>query len=153
MSTNHPIRCTVAYSRLRDSRKIESVNMKIKLEKTGERKGGEACHNFFKWLVPVYQLSDWFDRGYINTSQCSLFLSLRKMVWGVQTCEIEESTNFFVQWTYLRDFPHIRALRKEQKTCLVNLVCGKDVLQPCRLTLAKVWHLSCLHVLKDSHYL
>ena len=75
------------------------------------------------------------------------------MVWGVQACEIEESTNFFVQWTYLRDFLHIGASRKEQKTCLVNLVCGKDVLQPCRLTLAKVWHLSCIHVWKNSHYL
>ena len=97
--------------------------MKIKLEKTEERKGGEACHNFFKWLVPVYQLSDWFDRGYINTSQCSLFLSLRKMVWGVQACEIEESTNFFVQWTYLWDCPHIGASRKEWKTCLMWTWC------------------------------
>ena len=26
---------------------------------------------------------------------------------------------------YLRDFPHIGVLRKEQKTCLVNLASGK----------------------------
>ena len=27
----------------------------------------------------------------------------------------------------LQDFPNIQALRKEQKLCLVNLACGKDV--------------------------
>ena len=28
---------------------------------------------------------------------------------------------------FLRDFPHMGALKKEQKTCLVNLAHGKDV--------------------------
>ena len=35
--------------------------------------------------------------------------------------------NSYVQWMYLWDFPHIGVLRKEQKTCLVNLAHGKDV--------------------------
>ena len=49
------------------------------------------------------------------------------MAGGVHACEIEESTITFVLNECLRDFPHIGALRREQKTCLVNLACGKDV--------------------------
>ena len=69
--------------------------------------------------------SDWSDlTGYINTSQCRSFLSLRKIACGMHACEIEESTITSL-------CSHIGALRKEQKTCLVNLACRKDVLQSC----------------------
>ena len=37
---------------------------------------------------------------------------------------------------YNLDFTHIGALRKEQKTYLVNLACGKMFLQSCRLASA-----------------
>ena len=41
--------------------------------------------------------------------------------------EIEKYTIISVLNECLRDFPHIGALRKEQKTCLVNLARGKNV--------------------------
>ena len=49
------------------------------------------------------------------------------MACGVHAREIEESTITSVLNECLRDFPHIGALRKERKTCLVNLARGKDV--------------------------
>ena len=49
------------------------------------------------------------------------------MACGVHACEIEESMITSALNECLRDFPHIGALRKEQKTCLVNLASGKDV--------------------------
>ena len=54
------------------------------------------------------------------------------MACGVHAREIEKSTITPVLNECLRDFPHIGALRKEQKTCLVNLARGKDVLQSCQ---------------------
>ena len=55
-------------------------------------------------------------------------MSLREMACGVHAREIEESTINSVLNECLRDFQHIGALRKEQKTCLVNLARGKDVI-------------------------
>ena len=49
------------------------------------------------------------------------------MACGVHAREIEESTITSVLNKCLRDFPHIGALRKERKTCLVSLARGKDV--------------------------
>ena len=49
------------------------------------------------------------------------------MACGVHAREIEDSTITSVLNEYLLDFQHMGALRKEQKTCLVNLVRGKDV--------------------------
>jgi len=49
------------------------------------------------------------------------------MACGVHASDIKESTITFVLNECSRDLPHIGALRKEQKTCLVNLVHGKDV--------------------------
>ena len=49
------------------------------------------------------------------------------MACGVHAREIEESTITSVLHECLGDFPHIVALRKEQKTCLVNLARGKGV--------------------------
>ena len=54
------------------------------------------------------------------------------MACGVHAREIEESTITSVLNECLRDFPHMGALRKEQKTCLVNLVRRKIFLQSCR---------------------
>ena len=54
------------------------------------------------------------------------------MACGIHAREIEESTITSVLNECLRDFPHIGALRKEQKTCLVNLASGKDVFVICR---------------------
>ena len=67
-----------------------------------------------------------FDRLY-QQSQSGSFMTLRKMVCGVHALEIEESTIPSVLNKCLQDFPHVGAPRKEQKTCLVNLECGKDV--------------------------
>ena len=49
------------------------------------------------------------------------------MACGFHAREIEDSTITSVLNEYLLDFQHMGALRKEQKTCLVNLVRGKDV--------------------------
>ena len=54
------------------------------------------------------------------------------MACGVHAREIEESTITSVLNECLRDFPHMGALRKEQKTCLVNLVRRKIFLPSCR---------------------
>ena len=54
------------------------------------------------------------------------------MACGVHAREIEESTITSVLNECLRDFPHMGALRKEQKTYLVNLVRRKIFLQSCR---------------------
>ena len=49
------------------------------------------------------------------------------MACSVHAREIEKSTITSVLNECLRDFPHIGALRKEHKTCLVNLAQGKNV--------------------------
>ena len=49
------------------------------------------------------------------------------MACGVHALEIEESTITSVLNKCLRDFQHMGALKKEQKTCLVNWARGKDV--------------------------
>ena len=50
------------------------------------------------------------------------------MACGVHARKIEESTiTSMFNERYLRDFPHIGVLSKEQKTCLVNLARGKGV--------------------------
>ena len=87
-----------------------------------ESGGGGACNHFFERPVPVYQL----DRLYQH-SQSGSFLSLRETACGVHAREIEESKITSVLNECLRDFPHMGALRKEQKTCLVNLARGKDI--------------------------
>ena len=46
---------------------------------------------------------------------------------GVHALEIEESTITSVLNECLRDFPRMGALKKEQKTCLVNLTRREDV--------------------------
>ena len=67
-----------------------------------------------------------FDRLYQH-SQSGPFLSLRKMACGVHAREAEKFTITSVLNEFLRDLPHIGALRKEQKTCVVNLARGKNV--------------------------
>ena len=94
-----------------------------------------TCHiqlNVLLWLK--WKNSHWytlwlvrFDRLYQH-SQSGSFLSLRKMACGVDAREIEEFTITSLLNEWLRDFPHIGALRKEQKTCLVNLARGKNVI-------------------------
>ena len=50
------------------------------------------------------------------------------MACGVHDKEIEKSmTTSLLNEFSLQDFPHIGALRKEEKTCLVNSARGKDV--------------------------
>lgn len=69
--------------------------------------------------------SDWLHQH----CQSRSFLSLRRRACGFHAREIEESTVTSVlnKYGYLRDFMHIGVLRKEQKTFLVNLACGKNV--------------------------
>jgi len=68
----------------------------------------------------IISLNDLF----LNTRS---FLPLRNKVCGAHVREIEESKITSVLNECLRNFPHIGVLKKEQKTCLVNLAYGKDV--------------------------
>ena len=110
----------------------ESANTKIKLEETGESGGGGACNHFFKRPVPVYQLLVYPLIGQIwqiisTLSKRVVPVTQRELACGVHGREIEDSTITSVLNECLLYFQHMGALRKEQKTCLVNLVRGKDV--------------------------
>ena len=109
----------------------ESANTKIKREETRESGGGGACNHFFKRPVPVYQLLVYPLTGQIwpiiSTLSKRVVSVTQRDACDVHAREIEESTITSVFNECLRDFPHMGALRKEQKTCLVNLARGKDV--------------------------
>ena len=126
----------IACSRLRDSR-VRWIE-KAQTPKQNGRKPGRAGAAEPVIISPndPFRYTSWswytlwlirFDRLYQH-SQSGSFLSLREMAFGVHAREIEESTITSVLNECLRDFPHMGALRKEQKTCLVNLARGKDVL-------------------------
>ena len=89
--------------------------------------GENITNDPFRYTCSWYTLwSVKFDRLYQHSKSGS-FLPLREMACGVHAREIEESTITSVLNECLRDFPHIGELRKEQKTCLVNVAGGKDV--------------------------
>ena len=124
----------LACSRLRDSR-VRWIE-KAQTQKWNGRKLGRegaaepviiSLNDPFRYTSSWYTL--WlvrFDRLYQHSQSGSL-LSLREMACGVHAREIEESTITSALNECLRDFPNKGALRKEQKTCLVNLVHGKHV--------------------------
>ena len=60
--------------------------------------------------------------------------------------DLDESTISTALKEYLRDFPDIKKLRKEQKICLVNLARGKDVFAILTTGFGKRLFFSCLHV-------
>ena len=105
----------------------ESANTNIKREETGESGGGGACYHFFKRPVPVYQLLVYPLIGQIWQIISTLSKRVVPVTQHVNALEIEESTITSVSNECLRDFPHMRALRKEQKTSFVNLAHGKHV--------------------------
>ena len=110
----------------------ESANKKIKREETGESGGDGACNHFFKRPVPVYQLLVYPLIGQIwqiisTLSKRVVPVTQRELACGVHAREIEDSTITSVLNECLLYFQHMGALRKEQKTCLLNLVRGKDV--------------------------
>ena len=41
--------------------------------------------------------------------------------------DLDEATRSTALKECLHNFPNMKKLRKEQKTCLINLACGKDV--------------------------
>ena len=41
--------------------------------------------------------------------------------------DLDEATRSTALKECLHNFPNMKRLRKEQKTCLINLACGKDV--------------------------
>ena len=109
--------------------------------KLGRRKAAEpviiSLNGSFRYTSFWYTL--WlgrFDRVYQH-SQSGSFLSLRKLACGVHAREIDEYKITSVLNECLRDFPHIGVLRKEQKTCIVNLgntsfLVEKMCMQSCR---------------------
>ena len=54
-------------------------------------------------------------------------MTIRKMVTAKHAREIDESTLSTAPEDCLRNFPNLKEIRKEQKTCLLNLARGKDV--------------------------
>ena len=49
------------------------------------------------------------------------------MVTAKHTRDIDQTTLSTAPEDYLRNFPNLKDIRKEQKTCLLNLAHGKDV--------------------------
>jgi len=49
------------------------------------------------------------------------------MVTAKGKCDLDESTLSTASEGCLRDLPNIKKIRKEQKTCFLNLALGKDV--------------------------
>ena len=54
-------------------------------------------------------------------------MTIRKMVTAKRARDIDESTLSTTPEDCLRNFPNLKEIRKEQKTCLLNLARGKDV--------------------------
>ena len=54
-------------------------------------------------------------------------MTIRKMVTAKHAHDIDESTLSTTPVDCLCNFPNLKEIRKEQKTCLLNLACGKDV--------------------------
>ena len=54
-------------------------------------------------------------------------MTIIKMVNAKRVRDIDESTLSTVPEDCLRNFPNLKEIRKEQKTCLLNLARGKDV--------------------------
>ena len=52
-------------------------------------------------------------------------MTIKKMVTAKRVCDIDESTLSTVQENCLRNFPNLNEIRKEQKTCLLNLARGR----------------------------
>ena len=52
-------------------------------------------------------------------------MTIRKMVTAKCACDIDESTLSTVQEDCLRNFPNLKEIRKEQKSCLLNLARGR----------------------------
>ena len=53
-------------------------------------------------------------------------MTIRKMVTAKRARDIDESTLSTAPEDCLRNFPNLKEIRKEQKTCLLNLARGKD---------------------------
>ena len=51
-------------------------------------------------------------------------MTIRKMVTAKRARDIDESTLSTAQEDCLRNFPNLKVIRKEQKTCLLNLARG-----------------------------
>ena len=56
-----------------------------------------------------------------------LFPSISIMASVVRACDLEDSKLRAILADCLGDFPEVKALRKEQETCIVNLAHGNDV--------------------------
>ena len=54
-------------------------------------------------------------------------MTIRKMVTAQRSRGIDESMLSTALEDCLRNFPNLKEIRKEQKTCLLNLARGKDV--------------------------
>jgi len=54
-------------------------------------------------------------------------VTIRKMVTKKCARDIDESTLSTASKDCLRNFPKLKEIRKEQKTCLLNLARGKDL--------------------------
>ena len=52
-------------------------------------------------------------------------MTIREMVTAKRACDIDESTLSTAQEDCLRNFPNLKEIRKEQKTCLLNLALGR----------------------------
>ena len=99
--------------------------------KKRKRKGERACNYFFKRPVPVYQLLVYPLIGLI----WQFISTLSKRVVPVTQKDGLQRPRAWNRGIHdtsvlnecLRDLPHIGALRKEQKTCLVNWARGKNV--------------------------
>ena len=53
-------------------------------------------------------------------------MTIRKMVTAKRARDIDEATLSTTPEDCLRNFPNLKEIRKEQKTCLLNLARGKD---------------------------
>jgi len=53
-------------------------------------------------------------------------VTIRKMVTAKRARDIDESTLSTAPEDRLHNFPNLKEIRKEQKTCLLNLARGKD---------------------------
>ena len=61
------------------------------------------------------------------------------MVTAKRKCDLDESMLSSTSEDCLRDLPNIKKIRKEQKTCLLNLALEKDVFAIPLTVSAKVW--------------
>ena len=52
-------------------------------------------------------------------------MTIREIVTAMRARDIDESTLSTAQEVCLRNFPNLKEIRKEQKTCLLNLARGR----------------------------